>query len=92
MLLAMLGPSPQDAAGVCVYCNHCQPCPAGLDIGLVNKYYDLARAGDALAKNHYANLGKTAAACVGCGHCDARCPFRVKQAQRMKEICAYFGA
>lgn len=84
--------APQDAAGVCVYCNHCQPCPAGLDIGLVNKYYDLARAGDALAKNHYANLGKTAAACVGCGHCDARCPFHVKQAQRMKEICAYFGA
>lgn len=84
--------APQDAAGVCVYCNHCQPCPAGLDIGLVNKYYDLVRAGDALAKNHYANLGKTAAACVGCGHCDARCPFHVKQAQRMKEICAYFGA
>lgn len=37
--------APQDAAGKCVYCNHCQPCPAGLDVGIINKYYDLARAG-----------------------------------------------
>ena len=35
--------TPVDASGVCVYCNHCQPCPAGLDVGLINKYYDLAR-------------------------------------------------
>lgn len=42
--------TPQEAAGVCVYCNHCQPCPAGLDVGLINKYYDLSLAGDALAK------------------------------------------
>ena len=26
--------TPKDAAGACVYCNHCQPCPAGLDVGL----------------------------------------------------------
>ena len=38
--------APQDAEGICVYCNHCQPCPAGLDVGLINKYYDLAQAGD----------------------------------------------
>ncbi len=83
--------APQAAEGVCVYCNHCQPCPAGLDVGLINKYYDLARAGDALARDHYANLGTTAAACIGCGHCDARRPFHVKQVQRMEEIAAYFG-
>ena len=29
--------------GNCVYCNHCQPCPAGLNVGLINKYYDLAQ-------------------------------------------------
>lgn len=33
-----------------VYCNHCQPCPAGLEIGLINKYHDLAHPGDALAR------------------------------------------
>lgn len=83
--------APQDAAGVCVYCNHCQPCPAGLDVGLINKYYDLARAGDELAYRHYEKLETKADACIGCGHCDTRCPFHVVQTERMKEIHAYFG-
>ncbi|HIU30886.1 MAG TPA: aldo/keto reductase [Candidatus Caccousia avistercoris] len=85
------GFTPREAAGSCVYCNHCQPCPAGLDVGLINKYYDLALAGDALAKDHYVNLGKTASQCVACGHCDSRCPFHVAQSSHMKEISAYFG-
>ena len=29
--------TPTDASGLCVYCNHCQPCPAALDVGLINK-------------------------------------------------------
>ncbi len=83
--------APSNAKGVCVYCNHCQPCPAGLDVGLINKYYDLALAGDELAKNHYANLTKKASDCVECGHCESRCPFRVEQISRMREIKEYFG-
>ena len=83
--------SPRDAVGKCAYCNHCKPCPVGLEIGLINKYYDLARVGDALAAEHYRSLEKTAADCVSCGHCDARCPFGVKQSERMREIRAYFG-
>ena len=83
--------APQDAEGICVYCNHCQPCPAGLDVGLINKYYDLSRDGDALAKDHYMNLQKTAGDCISCGHCDSRCPFHVEQGKRMQEIRAYFG-
>ncbi|HIZ56476.1 MAG TPA: aldo/keto reductase [Firmicutes bacterium] len=83
--------APQEAEGVCVYCNHCQPCPVGLDVGLINKYYDLAFAGDELAKSHYANLEKKARDCIGCGHCDSRCPFHVGQVARMQIIRAYFG-
>lgn len=83
--------APQDARGICVYCNHCQPCPAGLDVGLINKYYDLAQAGDALAKDHYANLTKKASDCIGCGHCNKRCPFSVDQVKRMREIAEYFS-
>lgn len=82
--------APRDAAGKCVYCNHCQPCPAGLDVGLINKYYDLAKAGDQLARSHYDKLEKKAGDCVGCGHCDNRCPFHVAQSDRMAEIHAYF--
>lgn len=76
--------------GTCVYCNHCAPCPAGIDIGLVNKYYDLALAGDEIAYNHYTKLTINASFCVHCGHCESRCPFDVKQEARMNEINNYF--
>ena len=82
---------PAKAKGRCVYCNHCMPCPAGLDIGLINKYYDLARVGDTLAREHYLTLELTASDCVSCGHCDSRCPFGVMQSERMQEISEYFG-
>jgi predicted aldo/keto reductase-like oxidoreductase len=89
---AVLGEfTPGNAEGVCVYCNHCQPCPANLDVGLINKYYDLAKAGDALAVDHYANLEIKADACIACGHCNRRCPFKVDQVSRMKEIESYFA-
>ena len=82
--------TPDTVVGTCVYCNHCRPCPSGIDIGLVNKYYDLALAGDTIAENHYTKLKINAADCIGCGHCDERCPFSVKQQSRMKEIADYF--
>ena len=84
------GFTPPEATGKCVYCNHCEPCPMGLDIGLINKYYDLSKAGDILAKDHYKNLEKTAKDCIQCGHCNTRCPFKVDQMSRMKEIANYF--
>ena len=80
--------TPKDVTGTCVYCNHCAPCPAGLNIGLINKYYDLAKIGDAMAADHYAKLEKHASDCISCGHCDRRCPFRVAQSDRMKRIAA----
>lgn len=83
--------TPEDAMAKCVYCQHCQPCPAGLNIGLMNKYYDLALLGDTLAKEHYLTLDKTAADCIRCGHCDSRCPFHVEQMARMQEMLSYFG-
>lgn len=86
------GFAPADAMGKCVYCKHCHPCPAGLDVALINKYYDLARLGDSLAREHYLTLEKRAGDCGGCGHCDGRCPFHVAQSSRMQEILSYFGA
>lgn len=83
--------TPEDTRGKCVYCKHCHPCPMGLDIGLINKYYDLAVLGDVLAKDHYLTLDKTAADCAQCGHCNSRCPFHVDQMARMSEIEQYFG-
>ena len=83
--------APPEANGKCVYCNHCKPCPAGLDIGMINKFYDLDRIGDDMAREHYLALDKTAKDCVACGHCNDRCPFSVDQVNRMQEIAEYFG-
>ena len=77
--------------GVCIYCNHCLPCPVGINIGDVNKYYDLAKNGDALARDHYSSLSRWASDCNECGECEPRCPFHVKVRDRMKEIAAYMG-
>lgn len=73
----------QDMKGTCIYCNHCQPCPSGIDIGFVNKYLDLANAGDQLAKDHYLKLSKHASDCTGCGVCEKNCPFHVDIRSRM---------
>ena len=83
--------APPEAHGKCVYCNHCAPCPAGLDVGTINKFYDLAKAGDDMAKEHYLALEKHASDCISCGHCDSRCPFSVDQSGRMKEIRDFMG-
>jgi len=83
--------TPGDAAGRCVYCSHCHPCPQGIDIGLVNKYYDLAVIGDSMAADHYLKLSHHASDCIKCGHCEARCPFDVKQESRMEEIANHFS-
>ena len=83
--------APPEASGKCVYCNHCEPCPCGLDIGMINKFYDLAKIGDDMAREHYLALRRTASACLSCGHCNSRCPFNVDQMSRMEEIAAYFG-
>lgn len=83
--------APPSDKGRCVYCNHCQPCPEGILIGLVNKYYDLACSGDEMAAMHYEELERHASDCIHCGHCDMRCPFGVAQSARMEEIAEHFG-
>lgn len=81
----------EEAKGRCLYCNHCAPCPKKINVGLVNKYYDLSKTGDIIAAGHYRNLEHHAGECNDCGHCDLRCPFHVNQNRRMHEIAAYFG-
>lgn len=84
--------TPEDSKGKCVYCKHCQPCPVGWISALSISITIWRASGDGLAKEHYLTLEHRAEDCVGCGHCDSRCPFHVAQSARMQEIQAYFGA
>ena len=81
----------RDVEGMCTYCGHCMPCPQKIQINAVSRYYDLAKAGDPLAVEHYRNLSVHADACVQCGHCRDFCPFHVNMPERMKTIKEYFS-
>ncbi len=80
----------EDLPNGCTYCGHCMPCPQKIEINAISRYYDLAKAGDPLAIEHYHNLNVHADACVGCGHCLEYCPFHVDVPARMKEADKYF--
>ncbi len=77
----------------CMYCNHCKPCPAGIDIAMVNKLYDLATMQEAVPSSvqaHYEALEKKASDCIGCGGCETRCPFGVEIVERMRKTKELF--
>jgi len=80
--------------GKCMYCNHCLPCASSIDIAAVNKFFDLASLHadvPASVREHYASLSAHASDCVGCGACEANCPFSVAVIERMKQAASLFG-
>ena len=91
----VLANAPKHAyAGQCTYCGHCKPCPMDIDIAMVNKYSDLASMQDEIPEsiqNHYDQLEHKASECIGCGSCEARCPFGVKITEKMQLTAALLG-
>ncbi len=89
----------QDAAGGfkgnCVYCNHCLPCPAHIDIATVNKYLDIARLDPAHIPpsviSHYRSLSASGQDCLSCGNCEERCPFSVAIMANMQAAAKLLG-
>jgi predicted aldo/keto reductase-like oxidoreductase len=81
-------------SGQCTYCGHCAPCPAYIDIAMVNKLYDLAEMQEeipATVRAHYNGLSANASDCIRCRACEKRCPFGVSIVQRMKEAVQRFA-
>jgi len=79
-------------SGQCVYCNHCLPCPAGIDIGQVSSLFDQAQAGiTPELRAAYDALEAKASDCLACGDCEARCPFGVPMVERMEQAAARFA-
>ncbi len=80
--------------GKCIYCGHCTPCSVGIDIPLVNKFYDLAVAQDVIpdsVKDHYNSLKHYAGECIACGDCLGNCPFDVDIIAAMGDARDLFG-
>ena len=80
--------------GHCMYCGHCAPCPAGIDVAGVTKFLNLARAQGMVpetVREHYAALSHHAGECIGCGACEGRCPFSVPVRENMHQAAAVFG-
>ena len=80
--------------GHCMYCGHCAPCSAGIDIAAVNKFCNLAAAQGEIpetVREHYKALTHHAAECIGCGLCETRCPFGVEIVEAMRRAAERFG-
>ena len=76
----------------CVYCNHCLPCPAGIEIGGLMRLLDIAEhANSESARSMYRALESHADDCTDCGVCEERCPFGVPVEERMDRAVVIFG-
>ncbi len=79
--------------GHCMYCGHCAPCPAGIDIANVTKFLNLTVAQGEVpetVREHYAVLPHFAGECIRCGACETRCPFGVPIIENMQRAAAIF--
>ena len=80
--------------GQCTYCNHCSPCPQGINIAKVNSLLDEAKKHDEVPAEilaEYQSLEHKAGECIECGACETRCPFGVSIREKMKEAKNLFG-
>ena len=78
----------------CRRCNYCQPCSAGIGISgifVLEGYLQRYGLGD-WAKARYAATPKKAGDCIGCGACEARCPYQLPIREMLARCKAEFGA
>lgn len=74
----------------CRRCGYCAPCTVGINIPAVflfegyHSRYDLKD----WAQVRYATLATKASACIGCGACEARCPYHLPIRDMMKRAAA----
>lgn len=81
----------RNSLGSCLYCNHCLPCPAGIDIADNIRLLD-SQQGYNLAEltREYHGQETKASHCLGCGECSMRCPFKVDVAGKLRQAAEVF--
>jgi len=80
----------------CVYCGHCQPCPADINVAQVIKYLDIACLNEKDISpgilQQYRSLPARASGCRRCGNCEERCPFSVPVMRKLEKAVQLFGS
>lgn len=80
--------------GHCMYCGHCAPCNAQIDIAMVTKLLNLAKSQPTVpetVREHYAALPHKADECLECGDCETRYPFEVAIRENMAQAKRVFS-
>lgn len=77
----------------CRRCGYCAPCTVGIDIPSTFtmesyvKRYGLAEWG----MQRYRSLPAKASDCIGCGKCEARCPYELPIREKLRAAARTFG-
>lgn len=74
----------------CRRCSYCAPCAVGINIPAVllfEGYYSRYGLAD-WARARYSSLATPASACIGCGACEERCPYRLPIRDMLKRAAA----
>ena len=74
----------------CRRCNYCAPCPMGIGIPgifVLEGYFSRYNLQDWAMKRYNATAVK-ASACIGCGACEARCPYQLPIRKMLKNVVA----
>lgn len=76
----------------CRGCGYCLPCPQGIDIPGILKALLYATRFQLMerGKNMYASQAVKADACVECGVCEERCPYKLPIREMLKEARTLF--
>jgi len=79
--------------GFCRRCNYCAPCTVGINIPsmfLFEGYYSRYDLKE-WASARYEGQAKHASDCIGCGVCEARCPYNLPIREMLRKVSAVMG-
>ena len=88
----LLGRTPDFERLFCTMCEHCQPCPEGVNIAGALRLLPLSAKGvTPELRAQYERLKHRPSACTGCAICAPRCPFGRDIPTELAEVVRRFG-